>query len=573
MIVKQSPLTKALYILLLLIFASSLIFSIYYFTTGRETLTRWFFNLDNCFYRKDHWSSEFFTPHVKEQGNRWCALAIGISLVGTIFIARAWKRPSTSAQHLQILWPGKLFILPSIVVVSGISLWAYSFSLSSPAYDEIFSAVYGATGHPLQTLAYYMLPNNHILFNVVNNLLFHPFDKIISGRVISLLAYLGVLLAVFYWFKNLNCGSVNAFFATLLIAVQFPVLGFSSQARGYEMQLLAGWIAFISLFKYYENNKNGWLKWHCFACIIGYATIPSFMYFHVAILTFSSLYQLYNRKLDLSFWKYHLICCSMLILFYLPAFCFSGFSSFSDNPTVKASEETIPQFLHLLSDKLLYFVSFCFSSLFGEYNIINYLLFFLPLALICFKNRLYRMMGVFYLLVWVMFILLVVYFKKIPFSRTLIIQYSVTQFMVVFTLFSVIRFLARRSHLNMQAIFPLVSLLLIGHYLFRYQKDSGHILYFNAVNEIYDSYAFAETLPRTGTIGFSDESFYLFYRCLKRKYEVSQCPQGEEMFYIKLKSEPLPPSLATNYVLLQSLPNDHELYRRRTSDSNIIQAR
>jgi hypothetical protein len=477
----------------------------------------------------------------------------------------SWRKASIS-QALILFRTGTGLFWPMVVVMVGLGLWIYSYSVSAPAFDEIFSAVHTASYHPFQALSYYMLPNNHILFNVLNSIMFPSFDKVVSGRIISLISYLGILLSVFYWFRVWMAKSKYALLATVLVSVQLPVLGFSAQARGYELQLLAGWIAFINLYKYYESNKPLNLKWHCLACIVGYATIPPFLYFHAAILAFAALQQLYHKKADFIFWKYQVITCVLVFLFYQPAFCFSGLSSFSDNPTVKGSEDSLTQFLPGFIDKFRYFISFCFSFVLGEDNVVNYILFLLPLGLCFSKNRMCRMMGVFYALVWVSFILIVLYFKKIPFSRNLIIQYSITQGLVVFTLYRVLNGLSQRLQATWisSALFSAISLLLTVHYLFRFHKDGGHLLYFNSVNEIYQSFSFAKTLPKQGSIAFSDESFYVYYLCRKHHYDVSRCCTGNELFYIKIKGETLPPVVELNYYLEQTLPNDYELYKRQT---------
>lgn len=564
MVIKQSLLNKLLYVLALLIFIASFIFSAYYITTGRETLTRWFFSLNDCIYRKEFWSNEFFTPHTKEMGNRWCLLATAISVVGTLYIVLRWRKSSATSATVKISWPGRAIIWPLVVVILGSSLWTYSFSTSAPAYDEIFTAVHSSSDHPFQALSYYMLPNNHVLFSVLNNIIFHPFDKVTSGRIISLFAYLGILLIAFYWFKGWMRGNLSAFLATLLIAVHFPVLGFSSQARGYELQLFAGWVVFVSLFKYYESRQTSWLRWLCIACIIGYATIPTFLYFHAAILAFSFFQQIYQGNFDLKFWKYQIIASAFIFLFYLPAFSLSGFSSFSDNPTVRASDESLIQFLPVLLAKLQYFISFCFSFLLGEDNLMNYALFLLPVCLCFSKNRLCRIMGLFYIKLWILFILVVLYFKKIPFNRNLVIQYSITQGLVVLTLFKLAKSLAFRlnSKLILRMLFPAVSLLLAAHYLVRFGKDGPHLLYYHDVNKTYQSFEFVTTLPRHGSIAFSDEAFYPYYLCNKASYNAFRCAAGTELYYVKLESESLPSVWASNYNKIQSLPNGFELYRR-----------
>jgi len=59
------------------------------------------------------------------------------------------------------------------VLMLGAGLWAWGATQVPPAYDEVFSAVYCAGNESLlATWSYYILPNNHVLFNLLNGGLF-----------------------------------------------------------------------------------------------------------------------------------------------------------------------------------------------------------------------------------------------------------------------------------------------------------------------------------------------------------------------------------------------------------------
>ena len=410
-----------------------------------------------------------------------------------------------------------------------------------------------------------MLPNNHIFFNLVNNLVFHPFDKVVTGRIISMFAYIGVLIVVFNWLRWFIPYRLLALIATFLVAIQFTTLGFSSQARGYELQLLAGWVSLVSLLKYYRDEKKQWLRWHAFACIIGYVTIPSFLFFHAALLLFIFLKQAYEHKVDFRIWKYQLTSFCFVFLFYLPAFCFSGINAFAENRYVSSVVGTWEEFVPDFIEKFKYFVNYGFSFMLGENHWINYLMFVLPVALIFSRNRSIKLFGVFYVLLWGVFILLVLYMKRFPFCRNLIIHYSITQAFVVLALFSVIHFIASKFRFKLitYILFPAAAVMLSNHYLKAYKENFEFLLYFNHVNEIYKlNDEGINTIPKGSSIGFSNESFYWYYYCNKRNYKTNKCPDGSEAYYIKRPQENLPEGFESKYQLLKSLPEDYEIYRR-----------
>ena len=127
----------------------------------------------------------------------------------------------------------------ALLAATGVALWVFSNGATRPAYDEIFSAVHCAGAHPFQALSYYMLPNNHVFFNTLNSLSFWAEDKVWSGRLLSLAAFLVFQQLVFLWLRR-KMPLAQALGAALLLSLAFPTLGFASHARGYGLHLMAG---------------------------------------------------------------------------------------------------------------------------------------------------------------------------------------------------------------------------------------------------------------------------------------------------------------------------------------------
>src|SRR5207247_1577156 len=110
-----------------------------------------------------------------------------------------------------------------LCLAAGTYGWFLGNAAAKPAYDEVFSAQNIAGVHPFQAASYYMLPNNHIFFNLLNGTLFHgATDKVASGRVLSLLCYLGLITALYCWIKKLTGNYLMTCIVTLVLATQFP---------------------------------------------------------------------------------------------------------------------------------------------------------------------------------------------------------------------------------------------------------------------------------------------------------------------------------------------------------------
>lgn len=246
-------LSRILWSCALLFFCAVVVFAVVYLCTDYSTLSAWYIRLYPCFYRSTTWSDTFFVPWVKASGNRYCIVALLISLAGIYLSVREIKRkrePLTNSVTVHMV-----DIAASLVCMGlAVCLWYWGSPQVKPSSDEIFSALNCAGIHPFQAMSYYMLPNNHILFNLLNSLLFHSAaDKVESGRLLSLLCELALVPLMYGWFRKAAGTWWVAFLATAAMAFQFPVWGFSFQARGYELLILAEWVVFAGMLKYRET--------------------------------------------------------------------------------------------------------------------------------------------------------------------------------------------------------------------------------------------------------------------------------------------------------------------------------
>ena len=535
-------------------------FAVFYLVGDHASLTSWYLGLNSCFYNAENWQQNFFTPQVKHAGNIWCTVALGSCLFLPALIIRDWKRQTVPETSYKIDARGAVW--SALIILIGVLLWCYANMLLKPAYDEVFSAVNISSLPLFQAWSYYMLPNNHILFNLVNNhSLTFGLDRVMIGRVLSLAAYIGTLLLVFNWLSTFLKNRALALFMVVIIAIQLPTMGFAAQARGYELELFAGWLAFVSVYKYYILDQKNCLRWHAVAIWMGYAALPSFMYFHLTLLLFVLVWQML-KGFSLTFWKYTLVAGLCVFLFYLPALCFSGLSSFAENKYVTPAFSSFAQFWDDFPSRFTHYICWGLTFIFAEENPLNYVLFLLPCALLAAKERKDKMLGVFYIIQWIVFIAMVIIMQRFPFKRNLIIHYSISLCLLLYTTYLFCRFLAARSRLQLlhSIIFAVLVLPVAIHLATAFTKNAPVMLYGPDNNELYaGNKKSVASLNVQGDIAFSEESFYWLYLYRQRFPQAKRCTSGNERYFVKRGFESLP-TRYSQYKLQQKYFEDYELY-------------
>ncbi len=521
-----------------------LCFCCFYQFSGYDDLVRWYIGLNDCFYKHETWNESFFTPAIKSAGNWYCLIAMLISVAGAYIAARRMKeKRQPRFDSFNIGWHEAMPI--SICLVLATVAWVWGKSLVAASNDEVFSAVNCAGIHPFQTVSYYMLPNNHVLFNFINNIIFHPFsNKVFTGRLISLGCYWALIVIFYYLLLQVVSNKWLVVLATTTMALQFPIWGFSFQARGYELIALAEWLAFISFFKYLFSNHKKWLVVFLMTSCAGYFCVPSFLYFHVAVIIFALFYQVINKKIDSAFWKYQLAGVALVYLLYLPCLCFSGPLAITHNQYVVKDQE-YKQLLELAIPMIQNYVDYCFLAFTDEKHNVAYFLFLLPLSLFFFrKNKIALFMGCFFVAMWTSCFLLTVKMKIFPIDRALTGQLSITLGLLIYALYLLTYSISQRIKQNYLPliVLPVFLLLLSVNFVI---EGKAHVPFYTChspVNLLHDEKVKdgLSAIPHGSTVAFSNESFYWYYLCQKYGYRASKCVNGSEEYYITLPTEPLP---------------------------------
>lgn len=542
-----------------------------YLFSGHATLVKWYLGLNNCFYHCQNWSIDFFTPGIKSDGNMYCVITIIVAYGGLFATFKKLKaeHKTTSRFKIKIAFPELLIILLLLIITS--ALWYAGNKNTLPAHDEIFSAFNSAGIHPFQTMSYYMLPNNHVFFNLLNALIFHSsLDKVATGRLISLAAYCSFVIAVFYWFKFIIKKQWLAFFVSIALALQCPVWGFSFQARGYELCLLAGWGMIISLFSYLQTQQKYWLTINVLCCCTGYFCMPSFLYLHAAQLLFVLLYTFLYKPKETSFWKYQFAAAGITYLLYLPLLCFSGLASLAANgyvaPMSGFKQRPLGDFLQWMWMTFQSYVTHIFSNVHLGTISFDLVLYLVPLALLFRrKNKFSVMFGLFYVLMWAVFFILVIVMKRLPFERNLIAHYSITLAGVILVVEWITSSAAKKTSLQIPLAFVFVLVVISFAYHFFTTNDTfiKVTLYEHDVDATYKELSKGlEYIPPGSTVAFSDEGFFYRYICMKNGCKISNCPTGSETFYVTENYEQMPQAFSENYEMVKSL-GDHAIYKRK----------
>lgn len=538
------------------------VFACWYLRQDYAGLRDWYFSLSPCLFEKHKWTGAFFTPAVKAAGNRWCAAGIltGLLLAG-LFIRKAFQQHPSPEKPAHKRYRNAGWMTALALCSLLLSYWGNG--LLAPANDETFSAMHSAGTHPFRAWSYYMLPNNHVLFNTLNALLGGwQGDFVLSGRIISALSTAAMACCAFAWLRRLSGSAILAFGAGLLLSLQLYTWGFGFQARGYALCSGAEWLSLLVLGRYLEGGERG-QKWLLVAAsVAGFAALPSFLYWYAALLLFALVVQLRRRRFDAAFWGAQLVVAGGVLLFYLPLLCFSGLASLAENRYVAAVPQSLPEFMNGLPGAGKHYPYAIFSGLFPEGSWLACLLVCMPLLLL-FSRGVYRRAAFFGLLLWLSTACIIVYMRHVPFPRNLTGHFSFTLALCCLALIAGLRKTLRKPQLV-----TAVALLLLGATAALTIRSGRAIvateLYGNDVNYSFErlrgGIAF---IPAGSTVGLSNGAFTFLYPVRAQGLPYHSCFDGTEDFIITHNEEPFAKNPQPEYVLVSRL-EDYEIWQRKT---------
>lgn len=531
-------------------------------------LRGWYLGLNNCFYQVETWSEKFFTPAVKNQGNQLGLLGLVLCLFGAgylVYHSRQAPVPEPSALPNQNWRPDVLYLLPVLAVASGV--WWWGNVRVAPGTDEIFSALYCAKVPPFQTVAYYMLPNNHLLFNLLNGILFGRADNLVAtGRWLSGGAYLATVVLAYGWLRPLLKYRLLTAFVTLILALQFPLWAFGFQARGYALYALMHWGAFVTLFNYLRERRRNDMLVNALCCVAGYALVPTFLYFHLAQLAFGVVYQLLHREIDWRFWRYQMAVLVAVYLFYLPALCFSGLAAITSNEYVRPKSETLQQFLPIMGQDFGNYATYCFSRAKVLGVQLSYALALVPLLLLAARrNTVWFAYGLFYALLLALLVATTLGMRRGTNERNLVGHFSLALALVPVALYWLLARLPAHWQTRRWQLGTITGVLLVlgAKFVKANPIVKSENIYFFDNNKTYRKLETAlGGIPTNRTVAFSWESFSAYHINAQRGLQCFlPCEASETDYYVVNYKEQLPSGLAKQYRMVRKIPQ-HKIYQR-----------
>lgn len=224
------------------------------------------------------------------------------------------------------------------VILSCFALAAVCNALFLPVtYDEAWTYLNFTSKNPLVSATYYPAPNNHILHSIITNFTAYlPFGSLFNLRFSSII--IGILSAVlFFRFLLKKTDPSTSLLVLCLYCFSYPVLYYSSISRGYILTVLAFLICLYALDAFQEKQRKEWSGVFICGSLIGFYTMPSFLYPFFALVSFYAISAIRRKDfrqlfhyIRVSITTIVLVCC-----LYLPVFIVSGVRSVTANDFVK----------------------------------------------------------------------------------------------------------------------------------------------------------------------------------------------------------------------------------------------
>jgi hypothetical protein len=538
-----------------------IVYSVWYWSLNHKQLVDFYKNLNPYFYKVNDWATIFFTDKVKSQGNWWCLAGL-VSSICFAFIV--WK--SKWPVFPKLTFNKKSFLIYACVSLAGMVLSVIANRHLLYATDEVFSALNFASLPSFQCLSYYILPNNHVLFNFINgSIFFWCNDLVLTGRLISMICYITVLCLSWYflqkWIKNnwFRC------LALFVLALQLPAWGFSGQARGYELLLLLSLLSFISFWEYWFEDKKNILPLHAFCNIAGMLTLPSYLYWWGGFLIAAFVFMIWEKRMDRSYLKISITSAFVMVLLFLPLFTFSGYSALANNNYVRPEDSNLWGFIkHTYEQgyfKGLFDEWFCFgtsTALIGVACILS------PLWMFIYPTncKKCRVLAVLYVSMVIAFIFLTVLMFRLPLYRNMIAHGYIIEMFILIVLIS----LAKSRIL--QIVFGLVlsSVIVFSAYS-NFNRMPENLYYYN-VNSYGKKLQETKTMFKTESTIYLDEECYYWRYIINSKFsdkEIRIVLNGQRFYkqdYCILPVGLLPPSDSTLYKIVERI-DDFNIFEKK----------
>jgi hypothetical protein len=223
--------------------------------------------------------------------------------------------------------------------------------------DEAFSYVFFVSKGPLVTASYYPGPNNHIFYNLLCCGLY--ILPISSYWIMKLPAFLAsmVLIGVLFLYVRAKFDGWSASISVAILAGNELFITYSLLGRGYSLVALFTFLALVSFLQWTETKQSAYRTLFIGSSILGFYTVPVFLYPFVAIVASAIIYSIKekDRPFGFDFLKSFIWIIGFVFLLYLPIIIFNGVDSLTENVWVKSVP--IQEYITLFPKQLLKFYS------------------------------------------------------------------------------------------------------------------------------------------------------------------------------------------------------------------------
>ncbi len=486
-------------------------YAILYWCNSHQDLSELYKSLNPYFYRAAMWEADLFTIATKSMGNWWCVAGFLAALTWTVLL---WKTPWPPMPKIRL---NKNTAGTYSLILVGSILLSLAFNQNiTYSSDEVFSALNFAALPIFQTISNYPLPNNHLFFNLINGLLFGwADDLVLTGRVISLFCYLATVCLTWHFLSKWTDAKWLRWPILLVIALQFPVLGFSWQARGYEMVLLFSCLSLGTFVQYFNSGSSKFLPLHAACNMAGIFTLPTYLYWWLGLLLASVLIQIFEKRIDKPYFKWStLAICGSLIL-YLPLFSFSGIHSLTANKYVQAESTSHLQFL-LNLNKGNYF-----DGLFSEWFAASTISFWVSLLAVLLPMLLFRkpngkrhqiILGITFYCIIIAFVFTSTFILRLPYYRNLIAHGYLAILSPIIAVLPY--FQSKNGHRFLGAFLLLIAAIFIKKNAHRIPND---LYYYQVSHEFNKNNGIPINIDTLKPIYLDYEQFYWWY-VLNKQY-------------------------------------------------------
>lgn len=277
---------------------------------------------------------------------RWASIGLAVLCAAVAVIAWRhipvlWQRTKISFLHILLsvgrVWrqtsgTEKLAVGLLFLTVFASRIW---FLFRLPLHvDERFTYLYFVAKGWAVSAAYYPNPNNHILFSLACNIANIFTDNPLLVLRLPALVFGMAALAGFWFSARYYFSGAVSFFAAALLAFTPIVFSYGIQGRGYGLLLCWTVAASFSLVKTVSlKNTKPAAAIFTGSSILGFYTVPVFLYPFAGMCVYAFLYFSWNReysRLVRFVWLVLLVAAGVFML-YLPVFLFNGWQAVSGN--------------------------------------------------------------------------------------------------------------------------------------------------------------------------------------------------------------------------------------------------